>query len=62
MDKAAKRQAQLSAALAKSREEVDRLKAELKQYRTERVGTKRKVDALLKRFDALDVDWEQAES
>jgi len=62
LDKAAERQSQLSAALAKSREEIDRLKAELDKYRSERADTKNKVDALLKRFDRLGVDWEEAES
>lgn len=62
MDKAAERQAQLSAALVKSREQVDRLKGEVERYRIERLDTKKKVDSLLKRFDGLDVDWEEAES
>ena len=56
------RQGQLSAALVKSREEIDSLKAELERYRSERVDTKKKVDALLKRFDTLSVDWEAAKS
>ncbi len=62
LDKAAGRQAMLSRALAKSREDVDRLTAELERYRGERKDTKKKVDALLKRFDALEIDWEQLES
>jgi septal ring factor EnvC (AmiA/AmiB activator) len=62
LDKAADRQSQLSAALAKSREEVDRLKAEVARFRSERSVTKKKVDSLLKRFDTLDVDWGEAES
>ncbi len=62
LDKAAERQAMLSRALAKSREDVDRLTAELERYRGERKDTKKKVDALLKRFDALEIDWEQLES
>jgi chromosome segregation ATPase len=62
LGEAAKRQGQLSAALVKSREEIDRLEAELERYRSERVDTKKKVDALLKRFDTLSVDWEAAES
>jgi chromosome segregation ATPase len=60
-DKAVERHSQLSSALAKSREQVERLKAELAGYRSERKSTKKKVDALLKRFDSLGVDWEQAE-
>jgi septal ring factor EnvC (AmiA/AmiB activator) len=62
LSKAAERQSQLSAALVKSREDFDAVKAELERFRAERNDTKKKVDKLLKRFDALDVDWEQAES
>ena len=59
---AAERQAQLSAALGKSRDEIEKLRAELQRYKSERTDTRKKVDALLKRFEKLDIDWEHAES
>ena len=62
LDKSVDHQSQLSAALVKSREEIDRLKAEVERFRSERTATKKKVDSLLKRFDTLDVDWGEAES
>jgi len=62
LNKASERQSQLSAALVKSRQELDAVQAELERFRAERSDTKKKVDKLLKRFDALEVDWEQAES
>jgi septal ring factor EnvC (AmiA/AmiB activator) len=49
------RQGQLSAALVKSREEVERLRGELQKFKTERSDTKRRVDALLREFEHLDL-------
>jgi len=48
------RQRELSVALVKSREEVERLRAEINRYRSERSVTRKKVDALLRRFEGLD--------
>lgn len=61
LDRALERQRQLSAALVKSSEEVDKLRGDLQRYRAERTDTRKKVDALLKRFDTLEIDLEQAE-
>jgi len=58
---AAERQAQLSSALGKNREEVEKLRSELQRYKSERADTRKKVDALLRRFEKLDINWEQAE-
>ncbi len=49
------RQEQLRAALVKSREEVERLKAEIQRYRNERTDTRKRVDALLREFESLDL-------
>jgi septal ring factor EnvC (AmiA/AmiB activator) len=49
------RQAQLSAALVKSREEVERLRSELQRFKSERTDTRKKVDALLREFENLDL-------
>jgi septal ring factor EnvC (AmiA/AmiB activator) len=51
------RQAQLSAALAKTREELERARGEVERFRRERNDTRKKVDTLLKRFDGLGIDW-----
>jgi septal ring factor EnvC (AmiA/AmiB activator) len=51
------RQTQLSAALAKTREDLERARAEVEKFRRERSDTRRKIDTLLKRFDSLSVDW-----
>ena len=59
---AAERQAQLSAALGKNREEVEKLRSELQRYKSERADTRKKVDALLRRFEKLEINWDQAES
>jgi cell division protein FtsB len=56
------RQGQLSAALAKTRDELERAKAEIERYRRERTDTKRKIDTLLKRFDSLSIDWRRPEA
>ena len=55
------RQAQLSTALVKSREEVERLRAEVQRLKSERSDTRRKVDALLRDFESLDLRAEGAE-
>jgi septal ring factor EnvC (AmiA/AmiB activator) len=51
------RQSQLSAALAKTREELERARAEVERFRRERNDTRKKIDTLLKRFDGLGIDW-----
>ena len=53
------REKQLSDALAKSREQIESLRADVRRYEAEKNRTRKKLDALLKRFDALPVDWEQ---
>lgn len=53
---------QLGVALLKSQEEVNRLRGEIKQFRSERSDTRRKVDSMIKRFDKLGVDWKRAKS
>jgi septal ring factor EnvC (AmiA/AmiB activator) len=58
---ATERQAQLSHALVKSKEEVDRLRAEVQRFRAERTDTRRKVDALLREFESLDLRFEGVE-
>jgi septal ring factor EnvC (AmiA/AmiB activator) len=60
--RAAERQAQLSTALGKSREEIERLRADIQRYKTERSDTRRKVDALLREFESLDLRLEGAEA
>ena len=60
--RALERQVQLSAALAKTREELERAKGDLERYRRERTDTRKRVDALLKRFESLGIDWERAEA
>ena len=55
------RQAQLSTALVKSREEVERLRAEIQRLKSERTDTRRKVDALLRDFESLELHVEGAE-
>lgn len=61
LGRAVERQQQLSAALVKSCEEVDKLRGDLQRYKAQRNDTRKKVDALLRRFDSLEVDWEQVE-
>ena len=56
----AERQAQLSAALGKSREELERLRIEVQRYKTERNDTKKQVESLVKRFEKLDINWDRA--
>jgi len=59
--RAAERQAQLSAALVKSREEVEKLRAEIQRYKAERGDTRKRVDALLRDFESLELKLEPAE-
>ena len=47
------RAAQLAAALAKSREEIEKLKSQNFRYRTERAETRKKIDAIIRRVDRL---------
>lgn len=49
------RAAQLAAALAKSREELEKLKAQNFRFRNERSETRRKIDGVLRRIDRLAV-------
>jgi hypothetical protein len=60
--KALERQNQLSAALAKTKDELERTKAELERYRREKTDTRKRVDALLKRFEGLGIDWGRPEA
>lgn len=49
------RAAQLAAALAKSREELEKLKAQNFRFRNERSETRRKIDGVIRRLDRLAV-------
>ena len=51
--RALQRQAQLSEALGKSREDMESLRSELQRYKTERTDTRKQIDTLLKRFEKL---------
>jgi hypothetical protein len=61
LKRSSERQNQLSAALVKSREEVERLRAEIQRYKVERTDTRRKVDALLRDFESLELRFDAAE-
>ncbi len=50
---AATRAAQLAAALAKSREEIEKLKSQNFRFKTERAETRKKIDAVIRRVDRL---------
>jgi methyl-accepting chemotaxis protein len=50
---ASTRAAQLAAALAKSREEIEKLKSQNFRFRTERAETRKKIDAIIRRVDRL---------
>ena len=58
----ADRQQQLSAALGKSRDELERLRTDALRYKGERDDTRKKIDGLLKSLDKLEVNWGRAES
>ena len=60
--RALERQVQLSAALAKTRDELERARGDLERFRRERTDTRKRVDALLKRFESLGIDWERPEA
>ena len=47
------RAAQLAAALAKSREEIEKLKSQNFRYKAERAETRKKIDAVIRRVDRL---------
>ena len=47
------RAAQLAAALAKSREEIEKLKTQNFRFRTERADTRKKIDAIIRRVDRM---------
>jgi hypothetical protein len=47
------RAAQLAAALAKSREEIEKLKSQNFRYKSERADTRKKIDAIIRRVDRL---------
>lgn len=47
------RAAQLAAALAKSRDEIEKLKAKNFRFKTERAEIRKKIDAVLRRVDRL---------
>lgn len=47
------RAAQLAAALAKSREEIEKLKTQNFRFKSERVETRKRIDAIIRRVDRL---------
>ena len=47
------RAAQLAAALAKSREEIEKLKGQNFRFKTERAEARKKIDAIIRRVDSL---------
>jgi hypothetical protein len=55
------KQTQLSAALVKSREEIERLRVEIQRLKSERTDTRRRVDSLLREFESLELRFEGAE-
>lgn len=50
---ASTRAAQLAAALAKSREEIEKLKSQNFRFKSERADTRKKIDAIIRRVDRL---------
>jgi septal ring factor EnvC (AmiA/AmiB activator) len=50
---ASTRSGQLAAALAKSREEIEKLKAQNFRFKTERAETRKKIDAVVRRLDRM---------
>lgn len=50
---AATRAAQLAAALAKSRDEIEKLKSQNFRFKTERAETRKKIDAVIRRVDRM---------
>ncbi|MFT4569234.1 MAG: regulator of replication initiation timing [Candidatus Binatia bacterium] len=51
--RARERSEQLSAALAKSRQELEKLKAENHRFKLERTEARKRLDAVIKKFDGL---------
>ncbi len=49
----ATRAAQLAAALAKSREEIEKLKTQNFRFKNERAETRKKIDVVVRRLDRL---------
>lgn len=47
------RAAQLAAALAKSREEIEKLKAQNFRFKSERAETRKQIDAVIRKVDRL---------
>ncbi|HEY2773641.1 MAG TPA: hypothetical protein VGK20_06260 [Candidatus Binatia bacterium] len=47
------RTSQLAAALAKSRDEIEKLKSQNFRFRSERMETRKKLDAIIRRVDHL---------
>jgi septal ring factor EnvC (AmiA/AmiB activator) len=47
------RAAQLAAALAKGREEIEKLKSQNFRFKSERAETRKKIDAIIRRVDRL---------
>ena len=58
LDEAAQRQVRLTEELGKGGEEIERLRDEIRRYEDERKETRRKLDALLDRFEKLDINWD----
>lgn len=50
---AATRAAQLAAALAKSREEIEKLKSQNFRFKTDRAETRKRIDAVIRRVDRM---------
>jgi len=54
--RALERQAQLSEALGKSRQEMERMRSEIQRFKLERTDTRKQIDSLLKQFASLGID------
>ena len=61
LKRSTERQTQLSAALVKSREEIERLRTEIQRLKSERTDPRKKVDALLRDFESLELRFDGAE-
>jgi septal ring factor EnvC (AmiA/AmiB activator) len=61
-DKGQTRQEQLAAALAKSREEIEKLKAEVFRLRSERTEARKRLDAVIGQVDKLVAAGTEANS
>lgn len=58
----ATRAGQLAAALAKSREEIEKLKAANFRFKTDRAEMRKKLDAIIRRVDRLSEPAEEQDS